>query len=120
MSTTTRTLPGTATECGCQPAHVLAPTNTASGVQRCDVCSPEGFGDLAAAAVLAEHVGGTVQFYAEVAEHVAGCYPCRNTDSGCDDGRTAVAWAGPGDDRIIASGTDPWVEIDGQPVEWAS
>jgi hypothetical protein len=112
--------------CGCWPRpHVLAPMNSPYGIQRCDSCAPDGFGDFDAAALLAEAVGGVVRFYVD-GEHPPGvcpeCVADPDQPGRCDgrwDRMVAVTWGGTSDERLIASGTDPWVEVDGEPVSWA-
>ncbi len=92
-------------ECTCTGSPVpgtLPAMDSPEGIQRCDECGVFE-GDLEAAQALADTVGGVVMFESPLDE---------------DDNRvlTFTGELDPG--VLIASGTNPWVEVAGEPVGW--
>lgn len=85
---------------------VAAPMNDDYGVQVCEDCRLYT-SDLMAAWALAQHVGGVVRYV-------------RWTGDDDDPEGGTFSWVpdadGPAD--IIATGTDPWVEVNGMRVDW--
>lgn len=114
------------TLCGCGPLPgVLAPFNTPDGLQRCDECQSYD-SDLDAALALAVWVRGEAKFWQHDADRLAdleGLIDRGEVDPDVDlaeAGFEIRTYARPAraDDCVLPR-TDPWVELDGQPVNWA-
>lgn len=111
--------------CGCGPLQgVLAPINTREGVQRCDDCHTYD-SDLDAALALAVRIGGEVKFWQHDSDRLATLDDLIERGDAAPDVDLAEAgfeirgYARPARaDDCILTGTDPWVELSGQPVNW--
>jgi hypothetical protein len=108
--------------CDCWPLPaVVAPINTPTGVQRCDMCALEWMGDLDAALLLALQLSGAeVRFWQDDPQLLAELdEDGRFVEDWAEVGFTQRSYARPARaDDCVLSGTDPWVEIDGRPVDW--
>ena len=101
---------------GCLLRGVIEAMDTPEGVQRCDECDLYP-GDLEAAAALRDAFfpAGLVRYFTV---HAGELLIDRDIDV-ADDAHIRT-WDGeeftPG--NYIASETNPWVEVDGKPVDW--
>jgi len=94
--------------CGDSPVRgAIAGMDFPAGIQRCDTCDLFP-GDLEAALALAQAVGGVACFYAE-GDNTGDpdSWTVQRTFDGTDPGEV-----------LIADRTNPWVEINGKPVDW--
>jgi len=109
-------------DCDCWPVPgVVAPMNDRYGVQACDVCSFD-LSDLDAALRLAQLIGGEVRFWQHDAERqdlAELMYDEGEAYDLAEIGFELRWYANPArPDDCILTRTDPWVELDGDRVNW--
>lgn len=105
-------------DCDCWPVPgVLAPMNDSFGVQACDICSFD-LSDLDAALRLAQLIGGDVRFWQDDPERQDQAED-PDTDDLAEAGFELRWYANPArPDDCILTRTDPWIELDGERVNW--
>lgn len=107
-------------DCDCWPlTGVLAPMNDSYGIQACNECNAL-MSDLDAALRLAQWIGGEVRFWQHDAERLADYLESGDESDLAEAGFELRTYTSPGRvDDLILTGTDPWIELDGERVNWS-